>query len=144
MISRRRRRTPHLFGVGERGGGALSRRSHSVPFTFGRIVAVKTHEAIDRRSLTMARRIVAKIDDDPARQGLEHAREVCARWVERGNRPALEWMEILRRPWAEIRSILLDESEEGKRLRQNSPFCGILTPVERWQIYREAARNEAR
>src|SRR5258708_37053010 len=123
MISRRRRRTPHLFGVGERGGGALSRRSRSVPFTFGRIVAVKTHDAIDRRSLTMARRIVAKIDGDPMRQGLEHAREVCARWVERGNRPALEWMAILQRPWYQIRSILLDESAEGKRLRQNDPFC---------------------
>jgi len=107
-------------------------------------VVVKTHDAIDRRSLTMARRIVAKIDDDPVRRGLEHAREVCARWVQRGNLPAVEWMGILQRPWPEIRSILLDESEEGKRLRQNDPFCGVLTPVERWEIYREAARNEAR
>jgi hypothetical protein len=52
-------------------------------------------------------------------------------------------MAILQGSWPEIRSVLLDESEEGKRLRQNSPFCGILTPVERWAIYREAARNEA-
>jgi hypothetical protein len=105
---------------------------------------VKTHEGIDRRSLTMVRRIVEKIDEDPTRAGLEHAREVCARWVARGNRSAVEWMTILQRPWTEIRSVLLDESEEGKRLRQTDPFCGILTPVERWEIYREAARNEAR
>jgi hypothetical protein len=105
---------------------------------------VKTHEGIDRRSLTMVRKIVEKIDSDPTQAGLEHARVVCARWVERGNRPAMEWMPILERSWVEIRGILLDESEEGKRLRQNSPFCGILTPVERWAIYREAARNEAR
>ncbi|HXI98140.1 MAG TPA: hypothetical protein VNG73_04300 [Gemmatimonadaceae bacterium] len=104
---------------------------------------MKTDEAIDRRSLTMARRIAAKIDGDPMHQGLEHAREVCARWVEKGNVPAKEWMAILRRPWPEIRSILLDDSEEGRRLRQNDPFCGILTPSERWEIYREAARNEA-
>jgi hypothetical protein len=103
---------------------------------------VKTHEAIDNRSLTMARRIAAKIDRDP--DGLEHAREVCARWVEQGNVPAKEWMAILQRPRPEIRSILLDDSEEGRRLRQNDPFCGILTPAERWEIYREAARNEAR
>jgi hypothetical protein len=107
-------------------------------------VAVKTHEAIDRRSLTMVRRIVEKIDGDPAQDGLAHAREVCARWVERGNRAAVEWMLILQRPWPEIRSVLLDESEEGKRLRQTDPFCGILTPAERWEIYREAARNETR
>jgi hypothetical protein len=107
-------------------------------------VVVKTHDCIDRRSLTMARRIAATIDRDPTRQGLEHAREVCARWVEKGNVPAKEWLAILQRPWPEIRSILLDDSEEGRRLWQNDPFCGILTPVERWEIYREAARNETR
>lgn len=105
---------------------------------------MKTHEAIDRRSLTMASRIAEKIEGDPLRQGLNHAREVCARWVAKGNVPAKEWLDILRRPWPEIRSILLDDSEEGRRLRQNDPFCGILTPAERWEIYREAARDETR
>ncbi len=100
---------------------------------------MRTHEDIDRRSLTMARRIVAKIDADARREGLDHARRVCARWVERGNVPAREWLTILRRPWPEIRAILLDDCEESRRLRQNDPFCGILTPVERWEIYREAA-----
>jgi hypothetical protein len=104
---------------------------------------VKTHAGIDRRGLTMARRIVAKIDGDAGREGLAHARKVCARWVEQGNVPAKEWMIILQRPWPEIRSILLDDSEEGRRLRQSDPFCGILTPAEPWEIYREAARNEA-
>jgi len=112
--------------------------------SFYRIEVVKTHDGIDRRSLTMACRIAEKIESDPGREGLEHAREVCARWVEKGNTPAGEWLAILQRPWSEIRSILLDDSEEGRRLRQNDPFCGILTPAERWEIYREAARNEAR
>ena len=103
---------------------------------------MKTHEAIDQRSLAMARRIVEKIDADP--RGLEHARQVCARWVERGNVPAREWMQILERPWPEIRQILLEDSEESRRLRQNDPFCGILDPRERWEIYREAVRNETR
>src|SRR5438034_9484020 len=85
---------------------------------FCRIVFVRTHDAIDRRSLTMVRRIVEKIDGDPAQAGLAHAREVCERWVERGNHSAVEWMTILQRSWPELRSVLLDESEEGKRLRQ--------------------------
>jgi len=92
----------------------------------------------------MARQIVAKIDADPRREGLEHAKRVCTRWVERGNVPAREWIAILQRPWAEIRRILLDDSEESQRLRQNDPFCGILSPAERWEIYREAQRREAR
>ncbi|HVT44290.1 MAG TPA: hypothetical protein VMT00_07860 [Thermoanaerobaculia bacterium] len=103
---------------------------------------MRDHEAIDRRSLEIARRIVARVDADPA--WLEHARRVCARWVERGNRPAREWMGILERPWPEIRRILIEDSEEGRRLRQNDPFCGILTPAERWDIYKEAAGNETR
>jgi hypothetical protein len=105
---------------------------------------MKDHQAIDRRSLEMARQIVAKIDADPQREGLEHAKRVCARWVERGNVPAREWIAILQRPWPDIRGILLEDSEESRRLRQNDPFCGILTPAERWEIYREAQRREAR
>jgi hypothetical protein len=104
---------------------------------------VKTHAAIDRRSLEMVRRIVAKIDADPTRAGLEHARNVCARWLEQGNVPAREWRAILERSWPEIRRVLLDESDEGQRLRQSDPFVGILTPAERWEIYKEALRREA-
>ena len=104
---------------------------------------MKAHQAIDRRSLEMVRRIVAKIDGDPERRGLERAQEVCARWVAQGNVPAREWRPILDRPWPEIRAVLLDESDEGQRLRQSDPFVGILTPQERWEIYREAARREA-
>jgi len=105
---------------------------------------MKDHEAIDRRSLAMARRIVAKIDADPDRGGLDHARRVCTRWIEQGNVPAREWLPILARPWSDIRHILLDDSEESRRLRQSDPFCGILTPAERWEIYRNAVRDEAR
>ena len=103
---------------------------------------MKTHAAIDRRSLAMVRRIVEKIDADPARAGFEHAKRVCARWIEQGNVPAREWMRILERPWPEVRHVLLDESDEGQRLRQSDPFVGILTPEERWEIYRQARDEE--
>lgn len=104
---------------------------------------VRTHQQIDRRSLRMVRAIVAKIDADPDLRGLEHAKSVCRRWVERGNVPAREWLGILARPWEEVRSLLLEESDEGQRLRQSDPFCGILTRQERWAIYREAQADDA-
>lgn len=100
---------------------------------------METHQDIDRRSLAMARQIVAKIDADPQRAGLERAKQVCRRWVELGNIPAREWLPLLEQPWENVRSILLDESDERQRLRQNDPFCGILTPAERCAIYREAS-----
>jgi hypothetical protein len=97
---------------------------------------VRTHQEIDRRSLEMVRRIVAKIDADPERRGLAHAKSVCDRWVAQGIVSAREWQRLLERSWDDIRAILLDESNEGQRLRQTDPFCGILTPSERWEIYR--------
>ena len=86
----------------------------------------------------MVRRIVARIDADPQRQGLEHAKRVCDRWVAQGIGSAREWQRLLQKPWEDVRAILLDESDEGQRLRQTDPFCGILTPAERWEIYRKA------
>jgi hypothetical protein len=104
---------------------------------------MKTHQQIDLRSLAMARAIVGKIDRDPTRAGLAKARATCQRWVEQHPLPALsEWLEILARPWDEVKRVLLDESESGQRLRQSDPFSGILTPRERWEIYR--AHRETR
>jgi hypothetical protein len=104
---------------------------------------MKTHQDIDDRSLAMARAIVKKIDADPERKGLEIARSVCRRWsLRRSSAAVAEWLEILEKPWAEIRSILLDESERGKRLRQSSPFGSILSNKERWQIYRKFQKHD--
>ncbi len=103
---------------------------------------MRTHQQIDQRSLAMAKAIVARIDNDPARAGLARAKATCQRWFRQRPMPAIrEWLEILERPWEEIRALLLDESERGQRLRQSDPFCGILSPQERWEIYR--AHDEA-
>jgi len=98
---------------------------------------MKTHEQIDERSLALAKQIVAQIDADPRHAGLEKARSVCERWHRENRVPAIaEWVRILEGTWESVRAVLLDESEEGKRLRQTNPFCGILSPEERWAIYR--------
>jgi hypothetical protein len=89
----------------------------------------------------MVRRIVAKIDADPDRLGLAHAKSVCERWVAQGIASASEWQALLDKPWAEVRAILLEDGDEGQRLRQTDPFCGILTPSERWQVYREMRQS---
>jgi hypothetical protein len=96
-----------------------------------------THQQIDRRSLAMAKAVAERIDADPRRAGLEKARATCRRWFKSDPAPAIgEWLQILERPWEEIRRVLLDESDEGQRLRQSTPFCDVLTPQERWNIYR--------
>ena len=84
----------------------------------------------------MARIVVARIDAD---LDLVHiARENLERWREQAGGTLLqasrEWEAILNEPWSEVRAILLDESDEGQRLRSSSPFCGIVTQEERRAI----------
>lgn len=79
----------------------------------------------------MAEVIASKIDQSP--ELLDGVREWAAR---HDARAIVEWRSILEKPWPEVKAILLDPSEEGKRLRQSSPFVGILTPQERWSFYR--------
>ena len=46
-----------------------------------------------------------------------------------------EWRFILEKwNWEEIRAMLLEDSDEGQRLRQSSPFGGIVTEAERLDI----------
>jgi hypothetical protein len=48
-----------------------------------------------------------------------------------------EWKEILRsEPLEQVLSLLEEDSERPDRLRQSSPFAGILSPEERMEIMR--------
>lgn len=80
----------------------------------------------------MAEEISRRVDLDPGL--LEKARVWASRHTARA---IVEWQEILTQPWPRIRSVLCDPGEEGQRLRQSSPFVGILTPQERWTFYRD-------
>ena len=79
----------------------------------------------------------------PTRRFLEQARGNLRRWMARnGAAPGLrrcyeEWLEILdRQPFEKILELLHAEDDEARRLRQNSPFVGILSPAEVWAIKR--------
>jgi hypothetical protein len=105
------------------------------------------HDVIDRVSLELARRVAARLRVNPAL--LEVGRDNLHRWKKRNaDSPALvrnyvEWEQILNRPLDEVIEILCAETEEGQRLRQNSPFTGILDPQEVWAIKKEFRKREA-
>lgn len=98
------------------------------------------HEHQDRVSLEIARRIASEL---PSRADwLELARQNLDRWS-RLNRDApgllhcyAEWRALLDRPLTEICELLTAKTDEGQRLRQNSPFAGVLTPETVWEIKR--------
>jgi hypothetical protein len=105
------------------------------------------HEIIDQASLEMAKRIATRVRTHPSL--LDVARENLVRWKERNAdsprlmRNYVEWEQILERPLEEILAILCAETDEGQRLRQNSPFGRILTPQEVWEIKKEYRNREA-
>ncbi len=75
-------------------------------------------------------------------QLLRVARDNLDRWTRlNANAPSLlrcyaEWRELLKRPLEEICELLNSSSEEARRLRQNSPFAGVLDAQEVWELKR--------
>ena len=98
------------------------------------------HAVLDARRLATHRQIAKRIDADPSL--LEKALGNIERWSRQMGRtpPALaEWQGLLRTfPWERVRPHLVEDDEESRRLRQSSPFVGILTQRERMEIRRAA------
>jgi hypothetical protein len=92
---------------------------------------VRSHQWIDRRSLALHRVVADKIESDPAL--LDLARQNVKRWLSSHRAPALvEWEHLLdTRPVGDIVGILRAADENATRLRQSSPFAGVLSASER-------------
>ena len=95
------------------------------------------HRLLDARSLAMHCKIAQKISRDQSL--LEIPRRNLVRWSQRtsGDLPKFiaEWQDILERPWPQVAALITSCSEEANRLRQSSPFAGVLAPKERKRIY---------
>ncbi len=94
------------------------------------------HSRLDERSLALHRLVAEKVRAAPAL--LDKARENLRRWQEAGAgaSPALaEWAQILAAPAGQVVALLAERSERATRLRQSSPFAGILTEEERRAVY---------
>lgn len=97
-----------------------------------------SHELIDAISLELGRRTAARLRQQPSLLQLAH--DNLTRWSRQNvGAPALlhcyaEWQELLKQPLEDICSLLTSESETARRLRQNSPFAGVLSAREVWEV----------
>ncbi len=94
------------------------------------------HSRLDERSLALHRLVAEKVLADPAL--LDRARANVHRWQEKRDSPSFalaEWEQILSRPVDQVAQFLVERSERATRLRQSSPFTGILTEAERLAVY---------
>ena len=95
------------------------------PKTRLNLIRLRSHRAIAR-----------KIDADPSL--LDIPLRNLDRWrALRGeDHPACaEWRGLLAQPWESVRALLVSDTEESARLRQSSPFTGILSAWERRRIH---------
>jgi hypothetical protein len=91
---------------------------------------IQSHKDIDRRLHRLVAACVVKIDESP--ELLDRARAQAARNSNEHIRK--EWKSLLDIPWARLRVILLENSDEGDRIRQSVPFGGFLSNDERMRI----------
>lgn len=99
------------------------------------------HFRREQESLEIHRRIVRRLDDD-AMPVLEKARANLQRWLSGREEDSLaaayrEWESLLETlTVAQVSALLVAENERSARLRQSSPFAGVLSPQEVWEIKR--------
>ena len=106
------------------------------------------HRRREIQSLEMHRRIAAMMESDSG-WVLSKAMANLSGWLARHQGSALEpvfkeWQELLTSMSpAEIAEFIVAEGERAVRMRQSSPFAGVLSPQEVWAIKRshETART---
>lgn len=96
-----------------------------------------SHRLLEIRSLAMHAVIARKIERDPslldiARRNVERWR---ARWKDSPPAWLEEWRQLLSQPWQTVAAFITETGERATRLRQSSPFAGVLSNEERWRIH---------
>jgi transposase-like protein len=102
------------------------------------------HDRSDRFSLLLHREVARAIESDAG--VLARGRRNILRWqAVHGNsvRAWDEWLTLLNAGTDEVLKVILDEGEEATRLRQSSPFAGIIPNRRRWELLKES-HDEAR
>lgn len=101
----------------------------------------------DRVSLELSRREAEELRLRPT-EVMEHARRNLRNWsVRNQHAPSLlkcyaEWGRILDQGVEAVCRVLVDQTDDGQRLRQSSPFAGVLSPREVWEIKRRIRHDQ--
>jgi len=106
-----------------------------------------SHAKQDNFGLAFARRIADGLKEHP--EWIALAKGNIERWSQQNaDAPSLlacyrEWQAILELPVEDVVAVLLDPTDRGQRIRQNSPFAGVLPPAEVWRMKREVHETPA-
>lgn len=106
------------------------------------------HQRTARRLLAEHQAIAERLEADPP-SVINYALSNLARWAgEFTSKPKPQWITewelLLTGPWEELMAVLTDETETASRLRDVSPFVGLLTPQEHLELLRRVDPEMAR
>ena len=94
------------------------------------------HDRAERRSLAYHRALARRL----RRPMVDDALRLLWKWRDQGRideRYAEQWEQLLRRPVADVRRGISEDTERARDMRQNSPFAGMLSEAERRRINEE-------
>lgn len=98
------------------------------------------HRLAEQRSLAAHRLVAQRVRTDPSL--VDEARARLERWVARGSVSstyAARWSDALGGPLEQLLALLVGDDQNARAMRQVSPFAGVLSPRERWTLWREVA-----
>ena len=104
------------------------------------VATLGSHQFLDRLALAYHYAIAARLIAAPE-EVLSVARDNLRRWMkihaESSTAYALEeWQHLIdTRTVSELIAIITEDSDEGQRLRQSTPFVGVLPETEREEIF---------
>jgi len=96
------------------------------------------HRLAEERSLAYHRRVASLLPQRP--DLFVQAKQRAQAWAASGQRHApyaQKWLSLIEGSFENLVSALTDASEQGRALRQATPFSGALDPRERWRLWRE-------
>jgi transcriptional regulator with XRE-family HTH domain len=98
----------------------------------------------DQRSLELHRAIAEKLVADPASVVRKARKNVELMIKTNPEASALlrAWRQALSLPTSDLLDLLDDPRPRARELRHVSPFAGVLTPGERWDLYRRFGHSD--
>ena len=99
---------------------------------------MNTHELAEERSLALHRIVAERAIGDASI--LDEAKVRVARWLASGvMAPAYaeRWNSILSLPPSEVAERIVANTEDARALRQTTPFTFVVSPRDRWRLWRE-------
>jgi hypothetical protein len=101
---------------------------------------MKDHRRIDERSRAFGQAVAELLVARP-QQILDHARTNLDRWLitctPRARPALLEWRAALDGPLQGVLDLLTSSDDRARRLRQSTPFAGVLPEQQRLEIIRQ-------